>query len=91
MRKERPLCPSLVQNFKVRPVRRYVGRCSPLPKGFWIGVKFDEPVGKNNGCVKGQKFFDCADGYGSFLRPEAVKTGDYPPDDAFAFSDEDEI
>jgi tubulin-folding cofactor B len=39
-----------------------------LPKGWWIGVKFDEPVGKNDGSVKknGVRLFECDDGYGSF-------------------------
>jgi|TARA_B100001142_G_scaffold321183_1_gene367433 tubulin-specific chaperone B len=64
-----------------------------LPKGWWIGVKFDEPVGKNDGSVKknGVRLFECDDGYGSFQRPSNVTCGDYPVVDEFAFSDEDEI
>ena len=48
-------------------------------------------MGKNDGCIKGQRFFECADGYGSFVRPELVKAGAFPPVDEFAFSDGDEI
>jgi tubulin-folding cofactor B len=70
---------------------RYVGKCSRLPKGYWIGVQFDEPVGKNDGSVKGQRYFTCPDGYGSLLRPDKVKAGDYPEVDEFRFADEDEI
>ena len=64
-----------------------------LPKGWWIGVKFDEPVGKNDGSVKknGVRLFECDDGYGSFQRPSNVTCGDYPVVDEFAFSDEDEM
>ena len=57
-----------------------------------MGVEFDEPVGKNDGSVKGHRFFECSEGYGSFLRPESVEAGgDFPPIDDFAFSDGDEI
>ena len=68
---------------------RFVGRCEGLPKGFWVGVQFDEPVGKNNGTVKGQKFFDCPPGYGGFQRPDTVQIGDFPELDVF--DEEDEI
>jgi tubulin-folding cofactor B len=72
-------------------VCRFVGQCTVLPKGFWVGVQYDEPVGKHDGSVKGQRYFQCPDGYGSFLRPQVVKAGDFPPVDDFAFSDGDEI
>lgn len=72
-------------------VCRYVGKCEGLPKGFWVGIQYDEPVGKNNGFVRGTKYFECPDGYGSMVRPNLVKIGDYPPLDEFEFSDEDEI
>ena len=81
--KQRPHCKSFIC--------RYVGKCSGLPKGHWVGVQFDEPVGKNNGRVKGKQYFTCSDGYGSLLRPDKVKAGDYPEVDDFRFSDEDEI
>lgn len=70
---------------------RFVGKCEGLPKGYWIGVQYDEPVGKNDGSIKGKRYFQCPDGYGSFVRPNLVKTGDFPPLDDFAFSDGDEI
>lgn len=69
---------------------RHVGRCEGLPKGYWIGVEYDEPVGKHNGSVKGKSYFSCSDGYGSFVRPDVVKAGDFPPVE-INFSDEDEI
>jgi tubulin-folding cofactor B len=74
-----------------RGVVKFVGKVEGLPKGWWVGVAFDEPVGKNDGAVKGKRFFECADGYGSFQRPANVAVGDYPEeDDPFAES-EDEI
>ena len=69
----------------------FVGKVEGLPKGWWIGVVFDEPVGKNDGSAKGKRYFECADGYGSFQRPNNVTVGDFPEeDDPFAES-EDEI
>ena len=61
------------------------------PKGWWVGVKFDEPVGKNDGAVKGERYFTCPDGYGSFQRPENVTVGDYPDEDDPFGESEDEI
>lgn len=75
-----------------RGVVRYVGKCEGLPLGYWVGVQYDEPVGKNDGSVKGKRYFECGPGYGGFVRPDVLKTGDYPPfDDDFDFSDGDEI
>ena len=44
----------------------------------WVGVEFDEPVGKNNGTLDGGKrYFDCkGPRFGSFVRPERVECGE---------------
>lgn len=60
---------------------RYVGRIAALKPGWWIGVEFDEPVGKGDGSVKGAKVFECRAQYGGFLRPEHVEVGDFPPEE----------
>ncbi|KOX69877.1 Dynactin subunit 1 [Melipona quadrifasciata] len=45
----------------------YIGYPSFAP-GKWIGVILDEPKGKNNGTIKGQCYFKCAENHGMFVR-----------------------
>ena len=54
-----------------------------------MGVQFDEPLGHNNGTVKGRVLFDCPDGFGAFVRGHNVQVGDYPERDPFASDEED--
>ncbi len=56
----------------------------------WIGVQFDEPVGKNDGSAKGKRFFTCGKNYGAFLKPHLVQVGDFPEKDPFASDDDEE-
>lgn len=71
---------------------KFVGKdVQGLPLGWWVGVQFDEPLGKNDGTVKGVRYFECMDGYGSFQRPDKVAVGDYPEEDDPFAEDEDEI
>ena len=49
-----------------------------LLAGYWVGVAFDEPLGKNNGTIKGKAFFSCPDNHGAFVRPDRVTVGDFP-------------
>jgi len=64
-----------------QPVKRgtimYIGQVHFKP-GVWIGVKYDEPLGKNNGSVDNKRYFDCQDKYGAFVRPSSVKVGNFP-------------
>jgi tubulin-folding cofactor B len=70
---------------------RFVGKVDGLPAGWWVGVHYDEPVGKNDGSVKGVRYFACPPGHGGLLRPARVRVGDFPELDAFAFDSDDEI
>jgi tubulin-specific chaperone B len=71
---------------------KFVGReLDGLPKGWWLGVCYDEPVGKNDGEVKGARYFEAPRNHGALVRPCNATVGDYPPIDEFASDDEDEI
>lgn len=66
-----------------RGVVKYVGQAENLGPGFWIGVQYDEPLGKHDGMVKGTRYFECPPQHGSMMRPDKVKVGDYPEQDPF--------
>eukprot|EP00308_Calcidiscus_leptoporus_P001703 CAMPEP_0119365678 /NCGR_PEP_ID=MMETSP1334-20130426/12590_1 /TAXON_ID=127549 /ORGANISM="Calcidiscus leptoporus, Strain RCC1130" /LENGTH=296 /DNA_ID=CAMNT_0007381711 /DNA_START=94 /DNA_END=984 /DNA_ORIENTATION=- len=70
---------------------QFVGKIPSIAPGYWVGVQYDEPVGKNDGCVKGKRFFECPPKYGGFLRPDKLQVGDYPElDDLFDEEEEGE-
>jgi len=63
---------------------QFVGEIKNLGSGgYWVGVKFDEPVGKADGSVKGKRYFDVDQGYGGFVRGKNVQVGDFPERDIF--------
>lgn len=75
-----------------RGVVRFVGRINELDQGenIWVGMEFDEPVGKNDGSIGAVRIFDGRPKHGSFVKPKQVEVGDFPELDPFA-SDEDEL
>jgi tubulin-folding cofactor B len=75
-----------------RGVVMYVGEAkgSGLGKGHWVGVKFDEPLGKHNGFIMGVKYFECPDKHGAMIRGKNVIVGDFPEVDPFADLSESE-
>ncbi|XP_053971660.1 tubulin-folding cofactor B [Hylaeus anthracinus] len=65
---------------KRRATIMYVGK-TQFKEGWWIGVKYDEPLGKNNGTVNGKKYFECLPNYGGFIKPIHIKVGDFPEEE----------
>ncbi|CAN1121120.1 Tubulin-folding cofactor B [Linum perenne] len=66
-----------------RGIVKFVGQAEPLGRGFWVGVEYDEPLGKHDGMVKGTRYFECAPLHGAMVRPDKVKVGNYPERDPF--------
>ncbi|CAD5120738.1 DgyrCDS9297 [Dimorphilus gyrociliatus] len=50
---------------------RFIG-LTQFSDGTWIGVELDQPLGKNNGVVKGQRYFMCEPDHGLFAKPGNV-------------------
>ena len=74
---------------EVRPGTRrgsiaFVGEILELGTGGnWVGVIFDEPVGKTDGTATGGKRYFTAPGtnYGGFVRGKNIEVGDFPERD----------
>lgn len=74
-----------------RGVVKFVGKIKQLDdgEGIWVGIEFDEPVGKNDGLIGNVQIFTCKANHGSFVKPQKVEVGDFPEESLF--SDEDEL
>lgn len=49
-----------------------MGKIMDLGKGYFIGIRLDEPFGTGNGEIKGVKYFEAGAKYGIFIRPNKV-------------------
>lgn len=61
-----------------RGVVRFYGTTS-FSSGKWVGIELSEPIGKNDGSVKGVPYFSCQMNYGVFVKPSQVKIVQDPP------------
>lgn len=52
-------------------VVKYVGALH-IASGEWVGLELPDSTGKNDGSVKGERYFDCQSGHGIFIRRETV-------------------
>ncbi|RMZ85019.1 hypothetical protein DV738_g273, partial [Chaetothyriales sp. CBS 135597] len=50
---------------------RYIGTLQ-IASGDWVGLELPDNSGKNDGSVKGERYFTCPPGHGIFVRKESV-------------------
>ncbi|CDK25323.1 unnamed protein product [Kuraishia capsulata CBS 1993] len=83
-------CRILNSDIERRGTVRYTGIVPEIDNEIsWVGVELDEPYGKNNGSIKGKRYFTCKDGYGSFVKAINVEVGDFEPEDPFDLDDDE--
>ncbi|KAN0088216.1 CAP Gly-rich domain containing protein [Tylopilus felleus] len=67
---------------------RFVGQTGFAKIGVWVGIEYDEPIGRNDGSVQKERYFTCRPNYGVFVQPDRVTVGDFPVEE-INFDDEE--
>ncbi|KYQ90814.1 tubulin folding cofactor B [Tieghemostelium lacteum] len=49
----------------------FIGQ-TEFSSGYWVGVILNQPLGKNDGSVKGKSYFSCQPNYGCFVRARNI-------------------
>lgn len=54
-----------------KAIARYAGK-THFSEGDWVGIELEEPEGKNDGSVAGERYFECEQDFGLFVKRGAV-------------------
>ena len=57
---------------------KFAGHTNFAP-GTWIGIELEDGNGKNDGSVKGERYFECEPGHGMFVRRDTLTIVSSPP------------
>ncbi|EGG23489.1 dynactin 150 kDa subunit [Cavenderia fasciculata] len=66
---------------------KYVGMAK-FQTGRWVGIELDTSVGRNDGTVQGEKYFDCRAAHGIFVKPNMVIVIETPSSSSSSLSDD---